>query len=99
MNFLFFLGTECVSCGSVVKNDLPAGENAAGRLKIENKLQRTLWIANRQGGDVCPVGKDGGQGTTEHTQHTKNSHEGPRKPFHTPYPVPLTSLLIFEFCT
>jgi hypothetical protein len=32
-NELFYLF--CDSCGLVVKNDLPAGENAAGRLKTE----------------------------------------------------------------
>ena len=42
----FFL-VDSKSCGLVVKNDLPAGENAAGRWK---EMQQTLGIANQQGG-------------------------------------------------
>jgi hypothetical protein len=44
MNFCFFLLTEWVSCGLVVKNDLQAGENAAGRWKPVNC---TLWQGGR----------------------------------------------------
>ena len=39
--------SELKICGLVVKNDLPAGENAAGRWKAG---QWGLGIANRQGG-------------------------------------------------
>jgi hypothetical protein len=35
LQIYFFCGLKWVSCGLVVKNDLPAGENAAGRWKIE----------------------------------------------------------------
>ena len=64
-------------------------------------MRRTLWRANRQG-DVCPVGKDAGQGQHPTAVHQKNSHKGPREPPHyvtpngpavtprDPCPLPIT---------
>lgn len=44
--------------GKVVKNDLPAGEKAAG---FEGRRMDTDAIESNPKGEVCPVNKDDGQ--------------------------------------